>query len=188
MSMTDTGGWPTGAYKTIYADPPWHEQGAGRIKRGADRHYPLMETADIKALPVEGLIHEEGAHLYLWITNNYLRDGLEVMDAWGFRYVTIITWAKIKAGQVQLGLGQYFQGSTEHCLFGVSKRRVLPYQYILGLKQRGQTLIIAAERVKHSRKPAEMRAMIENVSYPPRIELFAREEYAGWDAWGNEVP
>lgn len=73
---------PDATYRTIYADPPWHEQGAGKNKRGADRHYPLMKTRDIAALPVRSLVHDDGAHLYLWGTNNHLPDGLKVMDAW----------------------------------------------------------------------------------------------------------
>ncbi len=108
-------------YKTIYADPPWLEQGGGaKYKRGADRHYPLMKTANIARLPVAELA-EDNAHLYLWVTNNFLRDGFEVMEAWGFKYKTTITWAKDR-----FGLGQYFRGQTEHCLFGV--RGVLPYK------------------------------------------------------------
>lgn len=85
--------FPDKKYKTIYADPPWAEHGGGKIKRGADRHYPLMKTKDIIALPVKELA-EENAHLYLWVTNNFLEDGLRVMEAWGFDYKTMITWAK----------------------------------------------------------------------------------------------
>ena len=166
------------AYKTIYADPPWMERGGGKIKRGADRHYPLMRTSDIAALPV-GQIAGENAHLYLWATNNFLTDALYVMSKWGFRYVTTITWAKDR-----VGLGQYFRGQTEHCLFGV--RGALPYKTIGGKRQQGATLINAPRR-EHSRKPDEMRAMIERVSYPPYIELFARQRACGWDAWGNEI-
>ena len=76
-------------YKTIYADPPWMEHGGGKIKRGADRHYPLMKTKEIMALPVPDLVDPEGCHLYLWTTNNFLPDALEVVHAWGFEYVTM---------------------------------------------------------------------------------------------------
>lgn len=179
--------WPAHKFRTIYADPPWHEQGGGRLKRGADRHYPLMKTKEIMALPVGDLIHPDGAHLYLWVTNNYLTDGLRVLDAWGFRYVTMITWLKGNGHKIQRGIGQYFRGSTEHCLFGVSVKRTPPYRRLKGRRQQGQTAIIA-ERTDHSRKPVEMRDMIETVSYPPRIELFARTACEGWTVWGNEVP
>lgn len=79
-------------YETIYADPPWMKQGGGKIKRGADRHYPLMKTRDILALPVRELIDPEGCHLYLWTTNNFRPDALEVVKAWGFEYVTLTVW------------------------------------------------------------------------------------------------
>lgn len=165
-------------YLTIYADPPWSEQGGGKIKRGADRHYPLMKTRDIIALPVSG-VAAPNAHLYLWATNNFLPDAFEVMEAWGFTYKTTITWAKDR-----FGLGQYFRGQTEHCLFGV--RGMLPYKVIDDKRAQGRTLLTARVR-GHSAKPHEMRSMIERVSYGPRLELFARERSRGWDVWGNQV-
>lgn len=165
-------------YKTIYADPPWNEQGGGKIKRGADRHYPLMKTDEISALPIQELA-DDNCHLYLWVTNNHLQDGLDVMKAWGFDYKTTITWVKDR-----FGLGQYFRGQTEHCLFGV--RGNLPYKTEAGKRQQGLT-VFEAPRTEHSKKPEEMRAMIERVSYPPYLELFAREAKEGWDVWGNEV-
>lgn len=165
-------------YQTIYADPPWNESGGGKIKRGADRHYSLMKTKDIIALPVSK-IADDNCHLYLWVTNNFLKDGLAVMDEWGFRYITTITWMKDR-----IGLGQYYRGITEHCLFGVKGK--LPYKVINDKRQQGKTGFYAAKTI-HSEKPIEMRQMIEKVSYEPRIELFAREETDGWDCWGNEV-
>ena len=171
--------FPDNKYKTIYADPPWMESGGGKIKRGADRHYPLMKTKDIIALPV-GELAEDNCHLYLWVTNNFLQDGLDVMKAWGFRYVTTITWYK----DGNAGLGQYFRGKTEHCLFGV--KGVLPYKVLNNKRQQGLTGFIA-KRGEHSVKPQEMREMIERVSYEPRIELFARERFESWEAWGNEI-
>ena len=121
----------------------------GKIKRGADRHYPLMKTKDIIALPVQNLC-EENAHLYLWVTNNFLPDGLSVMQAWGFRYVTMITW--FKAGG--LGLGQYFRGKSESCLFGI--KGSLPYKNIGGKRAQGVTAF-EAPRGAHSEKPEFMR-------------------------------
>jgi len=165
-------------YKTILVDPPWMERGGGKIKRGADRHYPLMKTKDIMALPVHK-IADENCHLYIWVTNNFLIDGLKVMESWNFRYVTMITWVKDR-----IGLGQYFRGITEHCLFGVKGR--LPYKIINNKRQQGKTVIIAP-KTRHSSKPYEMKEMIEKVSYPPYIELFAREKSRNWHTWGNEV-
>ena len=177
-------------YRTIYADPPWNERGAGKIVRGAQRHYPLMSTRDICGLrlngfqgcvlaPFAGDVAERDAHLYLWVTNNFLLDGLSVLKAWGFEYKTMITWAKDR-----IGLGQYFRGQTEHCLFGV--RGNLPYRMQDGKRMQGSTLINAS-RSHHSKKPIEMRQMIERVSVGPYLELFARERVIGWDVWGNEV-
>lgn len=167
-------------YKTIYADPPWYERGGGKIKRGADRHYPLMKTNEIMLLPIQNLVSDDGCHLYLWVTNNFLQDGFNVMKAWGFEYVTIITWIKDRQG-----LGQYYRGNTEHCLFGTTKKR-LPYKINGGKRCQGVTGFYEV-RKEHSVKPNKMREMIETVSYPNRIELFARQKYEGWDYWGNEV-
>ena len=167
-------------YKTIYADPPWMERGGGKIKRGADNHYPLMKTKDIIGLSdFVKEISDENCHLYLWVTNNFLKDGLEVMEKWGFTYKTMITWTKDK-----VGLGQYFRGITEHCLFGVKGN--LPYKVENGKRCQGTTGFFAKKTI-HSRKPQEMRDMIELVSYEPRLEMFARQSYKGWDSWGNEL-
>lgn len=166
-------------YHTIYADPPWKETGGGRIKRGADRHYPLMSTKDIMALDVPSIAAKD-CHLYLWVTNNFLPDGFKVMEAWGFRYVTMITWLKDRAG-----LGQYFRGITESCLFGIKGHP--PFKIGEDGKRCQGLTGFTAPRTIHSRKPEEMRRMIERVSYEPYVELFAREPHPGWDVWGNEV-
>lgn len=166
-------------YDIIYADPPWAETGGGRVKRGADRHYPIMKTKDIMSLEVPTA---ENAHLYLWVTNNFMADGLRVMDAWGFDYKTMITWAKDK-----IGLGQYFRGQTEHCLFGVKGN--IPYKIVNGIRQQSKT-IFHAPRLKHSQKPLEMIEIIEKVSDRngfKKLEMFARSSKIGWDAWGNEI-
>lgn len=182
-----------GLYQTIVSDPPWYEAGGGQIKRGADRHYPLMKTADICALPVREWA-APNAHLYLWVTNNFLRDGFAVMDAWGFRFVTKITWTKAKAGrlevpeasELQVGLGQYFRGCSEDCLFGV--RGMVPYRTRPdGKRAQGKTWF-SAPRQEHSQKPEIFRQTVEMVSTGPYLEMFARRAVAGWDAWGNQAP
>jgi len=166
-------------YKTIYLDPPWPEYGGGKIKRGADRHYLLMSLHEIQELPIYHL-SAENSHLYMWATNNYLHSAFEIVEAWGFNYKTLITWIKDR-----WGLGQYFRGQTEHCVFAV--RGNLPYKLDEDGKRLQGTTAILSPRRDHSRKPDEMRTMIEKVSYPPRIELFARMEYDGWDSWGNQI-
>ena len=141
-----------------------------------------MKVRDIIALGdnLRPFIDPRGCHLYLWATNNYLPEALEVMKAWEFDYKTTITWVKDR-----FGIGQYFRGQSEHCLFGT--RGSLPYKIRSdGKRSQGRTAFIAPRSI-HSRKPHEMREMIEIVSYAPRLELFARESFAGWDKWGNQV-
>lgn len=172
-------------YPTILADPPWKESGGGRIKRGADRHYPLLSTADIvRVMQMSPLWRlADNAHLYLWVTNTFLPDGLRVMGDLGFRYVTNIAWIKDRAG-----LGQYFRGQHELLLFGVrgkgygarTERKDLPGV----LDESG---FVEAPRGKHSAKPATFHELIEARSKGPYLEIFARRERPGWDCWGNEV-
>ena len=180
-----------GRYATLYADPPWPERGGGKIKRGADRHYALMPVKDILALPF-GAWAAHDAHLYCWVTNNFLEAGLASVKAWGFRYVTMVTWVKDRQG-----LGQYYRGSTEHCLFAV--RGHLPYRHVRETEKRaqGQTVIyerpvlpaaFESDRQAHSVKPEQMRKFIERVSWGPYLDLFARRASLGWDVWGNEAP
>ncbi len=164
---------PDKKYKTILADPAWNESGGGKIKRGADKHYPLMKTKDIIKLDVAN-IADDNCWLYLWVTNNFLKDGLEVMEQWGFRYVTNFCWAKDR-----FGIGYYFRGQHEICLFGV-KGNLKP-------KHRDIPSIVYAKRTKHSKKPEESFAIFDKMSYLPRIELFARNKRQGWDSWGNEI-
>ena len=167
-------------YKTIYADPPWNESGGGRIKRGADKHYDLMKTKDIVNMKdYINYISGDACHLYLWVTNNFLEDGLLVMKEWGFKYITTITWVKDR-----IGLGQYYSGITEHCLFG--RKGMPPYRKLDGKRQQGTTLI-QEPKTEHSKKPIKMYEYIEKVSHPPFIELFARNTREHWESQGYEV-
>jgi len=176
-------------YRTIYLDPPWAEVGGGKICRGAQAHYPLMKTSEIIKLCRDVLRDkvDTNAHMYLWVTNNFLPDGLEVMKALGFVYKTCITWNKRdEYGNGNIGLGQYYRGVSELCLFGV--KGVLPYRTDTETGKRLQGITaFYAPRQEHSRKPDFMYEMIEKVSYPPYIELFARGKRRGWDVWGNEA-
>jgi N6-adenosine-specific RNA methylase IME4 len=168
-------------YKTVYADPPWNERGGGKIKRGADRHYNLLHTDDIidvmKKIPID-----DNAHLYLWVTNSFLKDGLLVMEELGFKYKTNIVWVKDR-----FGLGQYFRGQHEICLFGVKGH--LPYKHKIDPNRSccDESTVIICKRTKHSKKPFGMYEKIEKTSYPPFIEVFAREQKDGWDAYGDQL-
>ena len=106
-------------YHTILLDPPWMESGGGKIKRGADRHYSLLKAPDILAAILQSGVWRPApdCHLYCWVTNNHLKDGLWLVKALGFRYITLLTWAKDR-----FGLGQYFRGQTEHMIFAVKGR------------------------------------------------------------------
>lgn len=166
----------------MLADPPWNERGGGKVKRGADRHYPVMSTPEIVRTMIQAPAWRpaDNAHLWLWVTNNYLRDGLFVMEALGFRYVTNVAWVKVDdRGQVQMGLGQYVRGSHELLLFGVRGR-------LRALSNAVKSAEILAPRTQHSRKPEQAYTLIEAVTPGPRVELFARRRRDGWDTWGND--
>ena len=159
-------------YKTILADPPWkYGKGWGW---GAGEYYDLMSLEDIKNLPVNNLA-DENAHLYLWIPNGMIPQGLEVMQSWGFKFKTILTWVKNRSI-----FGYYFKGQSEQILFGV-KGKLKP-------QDRKQVTIIQGVVRNHSKKPDEQYEVIEKVSPAPRIELFARQRFQGWDLYGNEAP
>lgn len=166
-------------YRTLYIDPPWPEVGGGRIVRGCQRHYPPMKVSAIIALNL-GAYGLPDSHCYLWVTNNYLEDGLELMNSMMYRYITTITWTKDR-----IGLGQYYRGLTEHCLFGVRGR--IPYRYLPNGKRAQGVTGFFEKKGEHSAKPKTMRQMIERVSPGPYIEMFARERTPGWTVWGDEV-
>ena len=168
---------------TIVVDPPWLERGGGKIKRGADRHYPLIKTADIPGVILASGVWAPAktCHLYVWVTNNFLPDGLWVGKELGFRYVTCRTWAKDR-----FGLGRYYAGQTEQLLFFVKGPASVPHP-----KLRGTTLIggkLLPRGGKHSEKPQEAYEEIELVSPGPRLDMFARGPgRPGWDTWGDEA-
>ena len=175
-------------YNTIYADPPWQFQ--NRTGKVAPEHkrltrYETMTLNDIKSLPVAD-IADTKAHLYLWIPNAMLPDGLAVMDAWGFEYKGNIVWEKVrKDGEPDgRGVGFYFRNVTELLLFGIKKNSA-PNRTLA--PARSQVNLIRTQKREHSRKPDEIISIIEACSTPARIELFARGEREGWDMWGNQA-
>jgi len=175
-------------YQTIYADPPWRFQ--NRTGKVAPEHkrlsrYKTMSFEDIKALPVCEL-SDDKAHLYLWVPNAILPDGLAVMDAWGFEYKGNLVWEKVRkdGGPDGRGVGFYFRNVTEILLFGI-KRKSMPNRTLA--PARSQVNLIRAQKREHSRKPDEFISLIEACSQGPRIELFSRELRSGWDCWGDQV-
>lgn len=170
-------------FQTILADPPWLEQGGGKSKRGADKHYSLLKTKQIPKVMMEECPYwdqiAEIAHLYLWVTNNFLKDGLWVMEQLGFRYVTNLVWTK-----PSFGLGQYRRGQHEILLFGVKGRGIALRQSRKASSWIGQKEIKSSQ---HSKKPLETYETIEEGSPGPYLELFARSERENWQSWGNEI-
>lgn len=175
-----------GKYRTVLADPPWQFQ--NRTGKMAPEHkrlnrYPTMSLEEIKEIPVSSCV-EDPAHLYLWVPNALLREGLEVMEAWGFQYKTNLVWHKIRkdGGSDGRGVGFYFRNVTELVLFGVKGRGARTLA-----PGRSQVNLLASQKREHSRKPDELYNLIENCSGGPYLELFARGERPGWQQWGNQV-
>ncbi|MBQ2695080.1 methyltransferase [Candidatus Saccharibacteria bacterium] len=162
-------------FKTVLADPPWCKNERGSI--GAIRHYDLMSLERIKAMPVADLA-DENAHLWLWVTNSNIDEGIEVAKAWGFTYRSIYHWIKLR-----MGLGYYLRNASESCLFCT----------------RGKAPVKAKNQPNwghypvsstHSEKPREIISTIERVSPGPYLELFCRRRPASaerWFCWGDET-
>lgn len=174
-----------GGFQTVLADPPWRFQNrTGKVApehRRLDR-YSTMDLDSICNLPVQDVV-AKNAHLYLWVPNALLPDGMRVMEEWGFRYVSNIVWAKRRkdGGPDGRGVGFYFRNVTELILFGVrgSMRTLAP--------ARSQVNMIETRKREHSRKPDEQYELIESCSPGPYLEMFARYAQPGWTAWGDEA-
>lgn len=173
-------------FGTILADPPWQFQ--NRTGKVAPEHkrlnrYGTMTLDDIKGLPVAEAA-DEVSHLYLWVPNALLPEGLAVMQAWGFQYKSNLVWHKIRkdGGPDGRGVGFYFRNVTELILFGIrgkNARTLAP--------GRSQVNFMATRKREHSRKPDEQYELIESCSPGPFLELFARGERENWTVWGNQA-
>jgi N6-adenosine-specific RNA methylase IME4 len=173
-------------YATVLADPPWQFQ--NRTGKVAPEHkrlsrYGTMDLEAIKQLPVSSTCADT-AHLYLWVPNALLPDGLAVMHAWGFQYKSNIVWHKIRkdGGPDGRGVGFYFRNVTELVLFGVRGKnaRTLP-------PGRTQVNFLKTQKREHSRKPDEFYDIVEACSPGPFLEMFARGSRPGWTTWGNQA-
>lgn len=173
-------------FRTILADPPWQFQ--NRTGKMAPEHkrltrYGTMSLEEIMQLPVASMLADT-AHLYLWVPNALLPEGLKVLEAWGFKYKSNIVWHKVRkdGGPDGRGVGFYFRNTTELLLFGVKgkdARTLAP--------GRKQVNIIRTQKREHSRKPDEAYEIIEACSPGPFLELFARGSREGWSTWGNQA-
>jgi N6-adenosine-specific RNA methylase IME4 len=173
-------------FATILADPPWRF--ANRTGKMAPEHrrlsrYGTMTLDEICALPVPQ-IAAPTAHLYLWVPNALLPDGLRVLEQWGFQYKSNVVWRKIRkdGGSDGRGVGFYFRNVTELVLFGVRGKNARTLK-----AGRTQVNYLETRKREHSRKPDEMYDIIESCSPGPRIELFARGARPNWTVWGNQA-
>lgn len=180
-------------YKTIVADPPWKYDGRGLGSAKEHRpnsygaapssheRYGSMSMEELKALPVKQFAAKE-AHLYMWVTNAFIERGWQLCKDWGFDPKTVVTWGKLRRadGKPSMKTGYYFRGATEHFVFATRNN--------LRLKDKAvEPTLFLSERLPHSVKPEWFYELVERVSYPNYLELFARRERSGWDYWGNEV-
>ena len=173
-------------FKTIMADPPWRFQNAtGKVAPGHRRlnRYGTLTLSEIMELPVAD-VADATAHLYLWVPNALLPEGLAVLQAWGFTYKSNIVWHKVRkdGGSDGRGVGFYFRNVTELILFGVrgkNARTLAP--------GRRQVNMIETRKREHSRKPDEQYKLIEDCSPGPFLEMFGRGVRRGWATWGNQA-
>jgi N6-adenosine-specific RNA methylase IME4 len=175
---------PDGGFKTILVDPPWKydvpmkrkDSRKGRLERPGETMlppYPMMDFPEIAALPVFSLA-AENCHLWLWTTNRYLPDALDLCKIWGFKFFHLVTWVKPS------GIGMWFIHRTQPLIFA--------YRGKLGMQRKcNPNVIFSGNPKRHSEKPGESYDLIEAVSASERVELFARRPRDGWTVWGNEV-
>ena len=183
-------------YNIIYADPAWQygsKELYGDKKKGSDKRenrfraieriYKTMTIDEIKALPVKGCI-DKNAACFLWVTDSHLKEGIDVLEAWGFKYKTIaFNWLKkTSTGKNVLNFAPYTLKSSEICLLGI-RGSMGKFKKANNVRQ-----LIEAERTEHSKKPNEARLRIVQLFGDiPRLEMFARQKNEGWHIWGNEV-
>jgi N6-adenosine-specific RNA methylase IME4 len=164
-------------YATIVIDPPWDwgDEGDQDQLGRARPDYSTMSMEQLEQLEVGGLADDD-CHIYLWITNRSLPKGFRLLEAWGFRYITAITWVK-----PHFGMGNYFRGQTEHVLFGVKGSQPL--------KRKDAGTVFNAERgpAGHSSKPPAFLELVESCSPGPFLEMFSRSSRPGWVAWGENT-
>jgi N6-adenosine-specific RNA methylase IME4 len=173
-----------GTFRTIVADPPWaYTKREGDATHRGDLPYPPMDTDAICALGamVQERAHEEGAVLWLWTTNAFLRDAYRVLDAWGFQERTVLTWVKDR-----WGLGDWLRGQSEHCILACRGLKGTP-PWWGGEGQAIPSTVLHGPLREHSRKPDEFYALVDALCPGPKFELFSRTPRPGWVQWGAET-
>lgn len=164
-------------YRTILVDPPWPVKVAMGFKRKRQGYrkaldYSTMTVEEIGALNLCDLA-DDNCHCWLWTTNVFLPQALDILEGWGFKYHCPVTWVKPS------GVGAYFISRTQTLLFG--------YRGKIDMKTKFRPNVLFAPSRRHSQKPECSYELIEQVSHPPRLELFARWQREGWTVMGNEI-
>jgi N6-adenosine-specific RNA methylase IME4 len=168
---------PTGPYRCIVMDPPWHYgkrlldvTGRGKV------NYPTMTQEELLSMrdDLTRLAHDDGCVLWLWTTNAHMGQAHELAEAWGFTVKTILTWIK-----PSIGCGDWLRGQTEHCLLCVSGHPLVTLS--------GQSTVLHGARRQHSRKPDGFYTLVESLCPGSKLEMFSRASRDGWTSWGGEV-
>jgi len=181
-------------YDVVYCDPPWHynsrKAGAERLNKtkfggGAEKHYQLMRDEELLEMRsmIDSLARENSV-IFMWATCPKLQSALTLLTGWGYRYCTVaFVWEKVNRtnGEPIFNPGYYTASNVELVLLG-ARGSMRPERPMI-------QQVVKAPRREHSRKPDEVRVRIEQM-YPcaNRVELFARGQLEGWDAWGLELP
>ena len=164
-------------WRTIVVDPPWRYNDLGGA-HGTAKQYGTMTLCELLALPL-GQWAEPDAHLYVWTTNHFVREAVDLAEGWGFDLKTMLTWVKHREDQRWLGMGRYYRNATEHVVFAArGKAPILRHDL---------STVFHAPRGRHSAKPQAFYDMVETASPGPYLDVFARKQRMGWDVAGNEV-
>lgn len=181
-------------FQTIVVDPPWPYETSrsgsfaipkpkGQEHQRAVHHmgYDTLSMSQLTGMNI-GDFADTPCHLYLWTTNAFMDEAFDLVAAWGFKQKTILTWGKIVAGnfKASMGVGYYFRGATEHCLFAVRGSQRL-------LAETPKPTFYTSKRLAHSVKPNWFYDLVEECSPSPRLDVFARKLRPGWSVFGNEV-
>lgn len=186
---------PEGEFKTVMADPPWaYDDDLPGPARGSGSHYDTLHYGTVMGMgPQIRKVTASHAHLYLWTTNSFMEEALQVVEEWGFDQKTILTWVKVTdeprglpherdhevSVKERIGMGNYFRNTTEHLIFAVKGTR--------GIESNSMPTHFFAERSAHSSKPEKAYRLAEEASPEPRLELFSRRNRDGWVVWGDET-
>jgi len=168
-------------YNVLYVDPPWsyrNKNTGGSMKSGSSAKYDVLTVEELCELPIR-YVTEKDACLFLWVTVPLIPQGLQVMEAWGFKYKTSLFWRKI----MSLGMGFWWRGQVE-CLFFGTRGNIKAFR-----TQKAN--IIQSKALKHSEKPEEFRKLIDEsittIDNPKKLELFGTKKVEGWEVIGREV-